>query len=63
MKLYIYGNGNASWYQGRSPTGRVKMCDDFSEACFFTEKTKDEAEDCLDLGLDLYVLRSLCLNL
>lgn len=54
MKLYIYGDGEGNFYQGRSPTGRVKYTQTFTTATFFTEWDKDDAEDCIDLGLNLY---------
>ena len=54
MKLYIYGDDNGKWYCGRSPAGRVKTTDDFTEATMFTEETVHEAEDCIMLGLNLY---------
>lgn len=56
MKLYIYGDGEGNFYQGRSPTGRVKYTKMFTAAAFFTEWDKDDAEDCIDLGLNLYSL-------
>lgn len=56
MKLYIYGDSEGNYYQGRSPTGRVKYTPDFETAIFFTEGDKDDAEDCIELGLSLYSL-------
>lgn len=56
MNLYIYGDGNGNYYQGRSPTGRVRYTPHFETAAFFTEGDKDDAEDCIELGLCLYSL-------
>lgn len=53
MKLYVFKKGDL-WYAGRSPTGRVKTVPNFEEAVFFTDETKEYAEDCFDLGYDLY---------
>ena len=53
MKLFIFGNKQGQWYIGRSPAGRVKYTDNFASAYFFLEEVAD-AEDCLELGLDLY---------
>lgn len=56
MKLYAYGDGKGNWYQGRSPSGRVKYTDKLAEAVFFDYDSKDDAEDCLGLGLGLYAM-------
>lgn len=56
MKLCIYGDGQGNYYQGRSPTGRVKYVSDYTAATFFSETDRDDAEDCLDLGLCLYAV-------
>ena len=56
MVLYIFGDGNGKFYQGRSPTGKVKMTSSYTEAAFFTESSKEDADDCVDLGLSLYSL-------
>lgn len=53
MKLYVFKKGDV-WYAGRSPTGRVKTVPNFEDAVFFTEDSKEYAEDCLGLGFDLY---------
>lgn len=54
MKLYAYGTDDGRWYQGRSPSGRVKECDSVTDAAFFTEDTKDDAADCIELGYNCY---------
>lgn len=54
MKLYIYGDGQGNYYQGRSPTGRVKYTPRYTAATFFSAEEKDDAEDCIELGLHLY---------
>lgn len=53
MKLYVFKKDDL-WYAGRSPTGRVKTVPNFEDGVFFTEETKEEAEDCFDLGYSLY---------
>lgn len=54
MKFFIFGSKQGQWYIGRSPAGRVKYTDNFASAHFFLEEEVADAEDCLELGLDLY---------
>lgn len=56
MKLYIYGDGKGNYYKGRSPSGKVRYTKTYTTAVFFTEEEKEDAEDCIDLGLNLYAL-------
>lgn len=54
MKLYFYGTNDGKYYQGRSPSGRIKQTDELCEAVFFNEEAKDNAEECIELGYNLY---------
>ena len=56
MKVYAYRGEDGRWYAGRSPTGRVKWVNLVTNAVLFSSECVETAEDCEELGLDLYVM-------
>lgn len=54
MRLYVCIKDGGKYYQGCSPTGRVRETTDLNEAYFFTEQNVSEADDVLHLGYSLY---------